>query len=307
MENNEQKTGVIYASITYIAWGLLPIYWKLLHHVTPGEILASRILWSFIFMLFFLFFTKKWTRLRHVLRELRKKPQLAWALVIAATIITCNWFIYIFAVNSDQVVQASLGYYINPLMSVLLGIVVLKERLSTVQVLSFLLAVVGVAILTISYGSFPWIAIGLAVTFALYGLAKKLIPLESSLGLTLETMVIAPLALGYVIYLSFSGSSMFFTYSTTTDLLLVGTGVVTALPLLYFAKGAKRISLSTLGFLQYIAPTIMLLLGIFVYHEPFSSTHFVAFTFIWVALILYYLSFLKKFTIRLKLDNKKRQ
>lgn len=303
MESSAQRTGVVYAVFSYVIWGMLPAYWKLLNHVTPGEILANRVLWSFVFMFIVLVMTRKLGSFRNVLQEFNRNPKVFGALVIASIIVSFNWFIYIFAVNTDQVVQASLGYYMNPLVSVLLGVIVLKEKLSGAQLVSFLLAAIGVIILTVSYGEFPWIAVGLAISFSLYGLAKKLIPVESAIGLTLETMVIAPIALGYIAYLFLIGKNTFLSQSLATDSLLICAGVVTALPLLYFAKGAKKIPLSTLGFLQYISPTMMLFLGVFIYRETFSNTHFLAFAFIWGALILYYLSFTKFFTWKKKRED----
>lgn len=298
MGSSNEKSGVIYAAFAYVVWGILPIYWKLLDNVTAGEILASRIVWSFVFMFLLLTFTKKLKNLKAVFSEFKQNPKLIGALAAASLIVSFNWFIYIYAVNSDQVVQASLGYYMNPLVSVLLGVLVLKERLSKAQYVSFFLAAIGVFILTISYGQFPWIAIGLAVSFAVYGLAKKLIPLQSDVGLTMETMFIAPLALSYIVYLFVIDRNVFLHESLSTDLLLIGAGVATAIPLLYFAKGAQTIALSTLGFLQYISPTLMLFLGVFIYKETFSTTHLVAFIFIWLALILYYLSFSRLFSRR---------
>jgi chloramphenicol-sensitive protein RarD len=286
----EQQAGVLYAAFSYILWGILPVYWKLLQHVNADEILANRVFWSFFVVAFILLLNKKWSLFTGTLRGLsQNKKQLA-ALTIASILISINWFIYIWAVNSDQMIEASLGYYINPLVSVLLGMVFLKERLSLPQYLSFLLAAIGVLIMTISYGQFPWIALSLAISFGLYGLAKKLIKVDSSVGLALETLVVMPLSAIYIGYLVAQGTNSLFSGSWTTTLLLVGAGAATAVPLLFFAKGAQRIPLATLGILQYIAPTLTLILGVFVYHETFSEVHLLAFTFIWSALILYSLS-----------------
>ncbi|MGD6855565.1 EamA family transporter RarD [Bacillus infantis] len=295
MTDTEVKQGALYAGLSYLIWGILPIYWKLLNHVSADEILASRVFWSFIFMLAVLVLTRKWPDFILTLRGIRNNKKQMLALTIASLLVSCNWFIYIWAVNSGQMIEASLGYYINPLVSVLLGIVVLKEKLSSVQAVSFLLAAAGVLIMTLSYGRFPWIAVALALSFGLYGLAKKLIKVESAIGLTLETMVVMPLALGYLIYLFADGKQSFLAISTGTDLLLIGAGAATAIPLLYFAKGAQKIPLSMLGYLQYIAPTLTLLLGIFVYGEEFTKTHMVAFLFIWLALTVYSLSRTKLF------------
>ncbi|PFA69704.1 protein RarD [Bacillus sp. AFS015802] len=285
MKNDQ--AGILYTAFSYFLWGILPIYWKWLNHVSADEILANRIFWSFWFMLLFLFVTKRWKDFADYLKtSLTKKKQL-FALLLASLLISTNWFIYIWAVNTNQMVEASLGYYINPLVSVLLGVFILKESLSKAQIVSFGLAAVGVLILTISYGEFPWIAIGLAFSFGLYGLAKKLIQVESSIGLTLETMTIAPLSLIYLSYMFNEGSLSLFHVSLGTDLLLMGAGAATAIPLLFFSKGAQQIPLYMVGFLQYIAPTITLILGIFMYHEEFSVTHLVSFMFIWLALTIF--------------------
>ncbi len=286
----EQQAGVLYAAFSYILWGILPVYWKLLQHVNADEILANRVFWSFFFVILILLLNKKWSLFTGTLLGLsQNKKQLA-ALAIASILISINWFIYIWAVNSDQMIEASLGYYINPLVSVLLGMVFLKERLSMLQYVSFLLAAIGVLIMTISYGQFPWIALSLAISFGLYGLAKKLIKVDSSVGLALETLVVMPLSAIYIGYLVSQGTNSLFSGSWTTTLLLAGAGAATAVPLLFFAKGAQRIPLATLGILQYIAPTLTLILGVFVYHETFSAVHLLAFTFIWSALILYSLT-----------------
>ena len=283
----QDQAGILYTAFSYFLWGILPIYWKWLHHVSADEILANRIFWSFWFMLLFLFVSKRWKDFANYLKtSLTKKKQL-FALLLASLLISTNWFIYIWAVNTNQMVEASLGYYINPLVSVLLGVFILKESLSKAQIVSFGLAAIGVLILTISYGEFPWIAIGLAFSFGLYGLAKKLIQVESSIGLTLETMTIAPISLIYLGYMYKEGTLSLFHVSLGTDLLLMGAGAVTAIPLLFFSKGAQQIPLYMVGFLQYIAPTITLILGIWVYHEAFSITHLISFMFIWVALTIF--------------------
>lgn len=289
-KRTEQQAGVLYAAFSYILWGVLPVYWKLLHHVNADEILANRVFWSFFFIAAILVINKKWGLFTGTLRGLaQNKKQLA-ALTVASMLISINWFMYIWAVNTDQMIEASLGYYINPLVSVLLGMIFLKERLSVLQYLSFALAAIGVLVMTISYGQFPWIALSLAISFGLYGLAKKLIKVDSAVGLALETLVVMPLAAIYIGYLMIQGTNSLFASSVSTTLLLAGAGVATAVPLLFFAKGAQRIPLATLGILQYIAPTLTLILGVFVYHETFSSIHLLAFTFIWSALILYSLS-----------------
>lgn len=295
MEKKEIKQGVLYAGLSYLIWGILPVYWKLLEHVNAEDILANRIFWSFVFMMGVLFFSKKIGDLLTVLKGFKQNRKEMYALIIASLLISTNWFIYIWAVNHHHMIEASLGYYINPLVSVLLGVIFLKEKLSPAQYISFIIAGIGVLILGISYGKFPWISIVLAVSFGVYGLAKKMIKVDSAVGLTLETMVVTPFALAYMVYLFFSGEHALFAGSVTTDLLMVGAGAATALPLLYFAKGAQKIPLSMLGLLQYIAPTITLLLGVLVYGEHFTKHHLQAFIFIWSALTIYSLSKTKLF------------
>lgn len=295
MERNEIKTGAFQAGLSYLIWGILPIYWKLLDHVNAEDILANRIFWSFAFMMVVLFFSKKIGNLYSVLKSFKQNRKEMYALIIASFLISTNWFIYIWAVNHHQMIEASLGYYINPLVSVLLGVIFLKEKLSPAQYASFIIAGIGVLILGLSYGKFPWISVVLALSFGVYGLAKKMIKVDSAVGLTLETMVVTPFALAYMVFLFFNGEHALFSGSVSTDLLLVGAGAATALPLLYFAKGAQKIPLSMLGLLQYIAPTITLLLGVLVYGEHFTKHHLQAFVFIWSALTIYSLSKTKLF------------
>lgn len=295
MKNNEVQMGALYAGFAYFLWGILPIYWKYLNHVNADEILANRVIWSLFFMLCILLSTKKWHSLITTLKGFRTNRKQLYALVIASLLISTNWFLYIWAVNTDQMIEASLGYYINPLVSVLLGMIVFKEKLSPAQYVSFGLAFTGVMILTLSYGRFPWIAFVLALSFGLYGLTKKLIKVDSAIGLTLETLVVTPIALLYMTSLFINEKQAFLNGSVSTDLLLIGAGAATAIPLLYFAKGAQKIPMSMLGFLQYIAPTITLILGVFIYHEHFTKLHLLSFMFIWLALTIYSISKTKLF------------
>jgi len=296
MGKSQVKNGAIFAGIAYLIWGLFPLYWKHLQEVGADEILASRILWSFIFMLIILTISRKWKLFAETLQSFKNDKKQGFMLFIASILVSCNWFIYIWAVNANQIIETSLGYYINPLVSVLLGIIVLKEKLTKIQYVSVALATIGVLIITFSHGQFPWIAISLALTFGLYGLAKKLIVVDSEVGLTLETMFITPFALLYMTYLFMKGDHAFLAVSVGLDGLLMMSGVLTAIPLLFFAKGARRIPLSMLGFIQYLTPTLTLILGVFVYHEPFTSAHLISFTFIWAALTIYSLSQTKLFS-----------
>ncbi|EUJ35564.1 RarD protein [Listeria weihenstephanensis FSL R9-0317] len=281
--------GILAAVMAYIIWGVLPLYWKMAGDVPASEILAYRIIWSFVFMVVIIAILGKtrevWTEIISIL----KRPRLLLAITIASVLITANWFIFIFTVNDGHVISASLGYYINPLVNVLLATVFLKEKLSRGEALAVLSAAIGVLILAIHQGVFPWAAISMAVTFGLYGLIKKLVPISVWGGLTIETLIMTPFAL---IFLLFFAQDAFMKFGLDTNLVLFGAGVVTAIPLLLFATSAKRISYVMLGFIQYIGPTLMLILGVFVFHEAFDSTQFIAFLFIWAALLIFTISHL---------------
>ncbi|AGA68032.1 rarD protein [Desulfitobacterium dichloroeliminans LMG P-21439] len=285
MEVKSSKTGVLYAFAAYIVWGLLPIYWKTLQGVPALEILAHRIVWSFAFVTMLIVLKKQWGRVGSILRDRSK----LLGLVLSALLITANWYIYIWAVNSNKVVEASLGYYFNPLLVVLIGIIVLGERIDRWQIASLALAAIGVLILAFEYGRIPWISLGLAVTFALYGLAKRLVNVDSLLGLALETAVVAPIALIYL-WVGTKSGGVIGDYGMSKLLLLMGAGIVTAIPLLWFANAAKSVPFATIGFIQYLSPTLNLLLGVLVFHEEFTSTHAWSFGFIWVALAVYSIS-----------------
>ena len=285
MEQNKQKLGIFYTTLSYLIWGVLPLYWKLVSHVSAGEILAQRIIWSFVFMVIILTAVLKWPVFFRECRQLIHDPKNLFRITAASLVISLNWLTYIWAVNADHIIQASLGYYINPLVSVLLGIFVLKEQLTKRQGISVVLAAIGVFYLTFHFGVFPWISLILAFSFGIYGLLKKTINVSAMTGLTIETMIVLPLAL---IYLWFQPETSFtLSAFTKTDALLCFSGIATAIPLLLFASGARHIPLALVGFIQYIAPTIMLMLGVFLYHEAFSTAHAVAFAFIWAALVLY--------------------
>ncbi|WP_062232158.1 EamA family transporter RarD [Fictibacillus sp. FJAT-27399] len=289
-KQTEQSIGIWYAALSYLMWGFLPLYWKPLQSVESGDVLAHRILWSFVFMILVILFMKKTSSFFSNLQSLFLQKKNFFAVLSSSLLISANWLMYIWAVNNNHVVEASLGYYINPLVSVLLGIIVLKEKLNYWQIVSFGVALVGVGLLTFQYGKFPWIAVSLALSFGLYGLTKKMGSYDSILGLTYETMFVAPLALIYIVFAQQKGTEAFAAQNSTVTLLLMGAGIVTAIPLLCFAQGAKRISLSMIGFLQYIAPTIMLILGVFLYHEDFSNTRLFSFILIWMALVIFSIS-----------------
>jgi chloramphenicol-sensitive protein RarD len=275
--------GILAGIGAYVFWGLFPIYWKLLEEVPAIEILANRMVWSFVFVAIILTVKKDWEWFREALHN--RKTLLTYTL--AAILLSVNWFTYIWAVNEGFVVEASLGYFINPLVNILLGVIFLGEKLRRGQVAAVILAGLGVVYLTVSYGSLPWISLVLAFTFGMYGLIKKTASLESMHGFSLETTVLFLPALGYLLYREANGVGALVNQGSAVTLLLVLAGPVTSIPLLLFGYAARRIPLSMLGFIQYIAPTLQFLLGVFVYAEPFPPTRLVGFSIIWLALLVY--------------------
>lgn len=275
--------GVGYAASAFLIWGISPIYWKALRAVPALEIILHRMVWSFFFLVPLIIIMRRWQEFIDTLKNHRT----LLILLFTALIIGGNWLLYIWAVNNDNLLQASLGYYINPLVNVVLGMVFLKERLRAPQILSVVLATAGVLYLTIYYGEFPWIALTLAVSFGLYGLIRKVAPVGSLVGLAVETLLLSIPALVYLFYLDSQGQGSIFRVSLKLDLLLMGCALVTAIPLLFFTLGARRLYLSTIGLLQYIAPSCMFILAVFLFHEPFSSAQVVTFIFIWTALAIY--------------------
>lgn len=282
-QDRNSALGVFYGAIAYVAWGFLPIYWKLLKQIPADEILAHRIFWSFLFVGSILIFRKR----AGLIKETVKDGKNIRNVLLCAFFVTINWGTYIWAVNSGNILQSSMGYYINPLMVVLLGMTVLKEKLNTLQYISIGFAAIGVAIITIQFGRIPWVALLIAATFAFYGLFKKLLKAESLVGLALETTALMPFAAGYILYKLFTGQSALYTVSVPTLAILLFSGAATATPLLWYAMGAARVKLSTMGFLQYISPTISLILGVFMYGEKFTGTHLLSFGFIWIGLVIY--------------------
>ncbi len=281
--------GILYAVGCYIAWGLFPIFWKAITGIPAVNVLAHRIVWSFVFLLTWVLLTNRQTFISYV-----KQPRLLLRLGLAGFLISANWGIYIYAVASNNIVEAGLGYYINPLVNVFLGYIFLKERLATMQKVAVILALIGVTYFTISYGKFPWISLLLATTFGLYGLLKKKANLESMPALTVETMIVFPFALAFLLYTAESSvATPFFPSSTLRSSLLIISGLITAVPLFWFGKSAQVIPLSTMGFIQYLSPTLQLLLGIFVYGETFGTEYLICFAFVWAGLIFYTMSILK--------------
>jgi chloramphenicol-sensitive protein RarD len=280
---SESVLGVIYAGSAFLIWGLAAVYWKELRSVPPLEVIAHRVAWSFFFLLPLIVFQRQWVEFVAILKNL----QMLLILLTSAVLVAVNWLIYVWAVNNDHLLQASLGYYINPLVNVVLGMVFLKERLRPPQVIAVLLAAAGVLYLTVQYGQFPWIAISLAMSFGLYGLIRKVAPASSLVGLTVETLLLSLPAIGYLIYLDIQGTGSVFRVSLNLDLLLIGCAPLTAVPLLFFTAGAKRLYLSPVGLMQYIGPSGMFFLAVFYYHEPFSTAQVWTFVMIWAALAVY--------------------
>jgi chloramphenicol-sensitive protein RarD len=275
--------GVFYASSAFLIWGLGPIYWKALSDVPPLEIIMHRVVWGVILLITAVIMGKFQADFINALKDLR----LLLMLLITAYILAANWLLYVWAINNNYILQGSLGYYINPLVNVLFGVLFLRERLRPAQIAAVLLAGSGVVYLTYSYGEFPWIALALASSFGLYGLIRKVAPVGPLVGLCIETLLLAPPAAVYFIYLTANGNPSFLQGNISIDLLLLGTSVLTAAPLTLFTAGARRLNLSTVGLLQYMAPTMMFLLAVFYYHEPFVVAQVRTFIMIWIALIIY--------------------
>jgi chloramphenicol-sensitive protein RarD len=281
-EKNAYNNGVIYAATAFVVWGIIPIFWKLMADVPPVEIVMHRIVWSLLFAGAVIFALGKWPLLRDALTT-RKTLQM---LTMSALLIGMNWGLFIWAVNIGRIEETSLGYYINPLVNFSLGVMLLGERLTRIQLIAVGFAIAGVINQTVAVGVLPWISITLAVSFGLYGLIRKQVPVESLVGLTVEAIILTPIALGYLIYLDAQGTGLFLHTDRATDVMLVLAGPLTAIPLLLFAAGVRRIKLSTMGFLQYLAPSISLVLAVLMYNEPFTNAHAVTFGLIWAALAL---------------------
>lgn len=274
--------GVLYAASAYVTWGIIPIFWKLLDHVGAVEIVVHRIVWTLIFAMAAL---AAWERLPKLWTALKNRDVLL-ALLASAVLIAINWGLFIWAVTVDRIIDTSLGYYINPLVSFVLGVVWLGERLTKLQLAAIALAVLGVVNQTVALGYLPWISLVLALSFGIYGLIRKTVAVESLEGLTIEAIILAPLSLAYICYMVASGQGAFMHVNLTTDALLILAGPLTAIPLLLFAAGARLVRLSTMGFLQYLAPSISLVIAVFLYDEPFTQTHAITFALIWSALAL---------------------
>lgn len=283
----KRNLGLTAAVGSYLLWGLLPVYWKQLSAVSAYEILSHRIIWSFFFMLMILSFMGRMVSFWEECKRLWADKSRGTLLALASFLITANWCIFIWAVTNRHVVDTSVGYYMNPLVSVLLGVVCFHERLSKMKWFSIAVAAAGISVMTWELGRFPLIAVGLASTFALYGAVKKKLNLDAFYSITLETFFVLPFALAYVLSLGNGGIGHFNVDDLRTAVFLIGAGAVTATPLVLFSIGANDLPLNVLGFCQYISPSITLLLGIFLFGEPFTRAQLSAFSFIWSALAVF--------------------
>ncbi len=276
------RSGILMGLTAYALWGVMPLYFKALAHVSSLEIVAHRIVWSLLLLGALASLLKRWPAIRAALGT----PRIAMTLVVTAALIALNWLVYIYAVVSGHVLEGSLGYFLNPLVNVLLGTILLKERLSLFQKGAVLLAGAGVAVLAVGAGGALWISLTLAASFALYGFVRKVTPVDSIEGLSIESFLLMPVALAWIVWLQRSGQGAFL-HDWKTDLLLILGGAVTATPLLLFTAAAKRLAYSTLGFLQYVAPSLQFLLAVLVFDEPLTRAHIICFGAIWTALAIF--------------------
>ncbi|HHF51783.1 MAG TPA: EamA family transporter RarD [Candidatus Aminicenantes bacterium] len=292
--SNEKAAGIWAVAAAYVSWGLLPLFWRLLDQIPAQKIIAHRIVWSFAFLFILVFFQERWLEIKKIFSSKKTRTTLS----LTSLILGMNWFVYIWAVNSGHVVEASLGYFINPLVSVLLGVLFLKEKLNFWQEISVFLAFIGVLYRAVDIGNIPWISLSLALTFGFYGFFKKKVNADSIAGLTAEMILLFPLAFVFIILMNIKNMGVIGKVSFPLFMLLLCTGIVTSLPLLCFNYGVKKIELKTVGFLQYLSPTFQFFLGVFVFKEAFTLDHMVSFALIWAALIIYsisHTSFMRKY------------
>jgi chloramphenicol-sensitive protein RarD len=278
-----KNKGVLFGFTAYLLWGIFPIYFKLIKVVPADQIVFHRVVWSFLLLGLLLFVRKEWQPIRQALTQ----PKTLALYALAGLLLAVNWLTYVWGVNAGHIVETSLGYFINPLVSVALGVVILRERLRPLQWLPVLLAAAGVLYLTLQYGALPWIALVLAFSFGLYGLVKKISPLGSLHGLTLETGILLLPSVAYLLFAEAQGQGAFGHLSPGMNLMLALSGVITTLPLLLFSSAARSIPLTLIGLLQYIAPTGQFLIGVLVYKEPFTPVQMIGFGIIWLALIIF--------------------
>lgn len=280
---SQQAQGFIYAILAFSFWGLVPIYFKALSSVSPAEVLAHRILWSVMLLFMIILFSRQFGALKILTQDMHKIKYL----VLSSLLVSTNWLVFIWAVSNNMLTEASLGYYINPLVNFALGVLFFKERPNIAQILAIVLAFLAIVYQVLTIGSLPIVSLVLAFSFAFYGLVRKKVNIPSVTGLYIETMILFPLALLYFIYLISMGTNAFTLPLDYTSYLLLLAGVITVVPLLWFNSAATKISLIHIGFFQYIGPTISFSLAIFVYHEPFSHEKLITFVLIWLALIVF--------------------
>lgn len=281
--DTEKRKGAILACIAFTIWGLAPIYFKQLQHVTAFEILTHRVVWSVMFLIIIVSILGQWDRIKRIIVQ----PKLLLMLVLTSSILGFNWGLFIWAVNNNHMLDASLGYYINPLLNVLLGVLFLGERLRKFQMVAVALTFTGVLLQLISFGSFPVVAFSLAISFAIYGLLRKKLPVEALSGISIEAFILLPVALIYWYLMVPTATSSLPTNDWHTNVLLISAGIITTLPLLCFTGAAKRLQYTTLGFFQYIGPSLMFILAVMLYGEVFDAERVVTFVCIWSALAIF--------------------
>jgi chloramphenicol-sensitive protein RarD len=287
--DEDSPKGLGLALLVYLLWGALPLYLKMVSHIPPLEVVAHRVLWSLPIAAAALLLRGRVGEVWQLIQQPRKSGMA----LITAALVTANWLVYVYAIGSGHTVDAALGYYINPLISVVIAAVVLKEKLRPAQMVAIGLAAIAVAILAWDAGGLPWISLTLATTWGFYALFRKTLPLGPNQGFFLEVLILSGPALLYILYLEFGGQGHLYHTGLADTTLLLGCGVITAVPLMIYANGAKLLKLSTIGIMQYIAPTMIFLIAVFVFHEPFGTARMIAFPLIWAGLFLYSWSMLK--------------
>jgi chloramphenicol-sensitive protein RarD len=289
-ENRDSLNGFLFALSAYLLWGFLPLYMKALAHISPAEVIAHRILWSVPVAGLLLIILKRTDELKKAMRN----PRMLGMAAVTATLISVNWGIYVWAIGAGHALDTALGYFINPLFSILLGAVLLKEKLKKTQIAALALVVLAVVILTVEAGSLPVVALALTFSWGFYAFFRKTLPIGPNQGFLLEVLLLTPFAFAYLVYLNLQGGGHFLMGNTTDTILLASAGLVTAVPLILYANGAKLLRLSTIGIMQYIAPSMIFITAVFVFHEPFSTAKAVAFPLIWSALVIYTLPMLRQ-------------
>ena len=289
-QNEDTPQGLLFAGGAYVFWGFLPLYMKLLSHVPVGEVIAHRIIWSVPIAALVLIVLRRTRDLRDAFRN----PRMLAMGCVTAALVSLNWGFYVYAVVTDRALDAAIGYYINPLFSIFLAAVILRERLNPAQIVAVAIAGIAVLVLIFDADETPWLAFGMMITWGFYALAKRSLPIGPNQGFLMEVLILLPPALGYAVYLALTGGARFLGSDLADTWLLLGCGLVTALPLMCYANGAKRLRLSTIGILQYIAPTMIMLNAVFIFGEPFGRARAIALPLIWLALVIYTVSMLRQ-------------